>query len=104
MKPLYNARHVTEAHLIRGYLESQGVPAIVRGEFLAGGIGELPVDVCRVWVMNDGDLARADVLVRDFMRGAAAQSQAHWRCGQCGEVLEGQFTACWNCGGARAAS
>lgn len=103
MKSLYAARHAAEAHLIRGYLESQGIKAIVRGEFLTGGIGELPADICKVWVLDDRELAHADQLLRQFLRGDAARAHAHehWRCAKCDEPLEGQFTACWNCGSAR---
>ena len=103
MKPLHTARHAAEAHLIRGYLEANGVQAIVRGEFLAGGIGELPADLCKVWVIDDASFARADALVRQFLQGDAAHTYAHehWRCTQCHEPLEGQFTECWNCGAAR---
>ena len=103
MKPLHNARHATEAHLICGYLESQGVNAIVRGEYLAGGIGDLPADLCKVWVVDDHDFARADKLLRQFLNGEAARQHAHeaWRCAACNEAIEGQFTACWQCGGAR---
>ncbi len=103
MKSLYAARHAAEAHLIRGYLESQGIKAIVRGEFLTGGIGELPADICKVWVLDDRELAHADQLLRQFLRGDAARTYAHehWRCTHCDEPLEGQFTACWNCGSAR---
>jgi hypothetical protein len=105
MKPLHTARHATEAHLIRGYLESEGVSAIIRGEYLSGGVGELPADLCKVWVVNDGDFARADVLLRRFLQGEAARDYAHeaWRCATCDENIEGQFTACWNCGNARPA-
>ena len=105
MKPLHTARHATEAYLIRGYLESQGVNTVVRGEFLTGGIGELPADLCKVWVMDDRDFARADDLLRQFLQGDAARTHAqeHWCCANCGENLEGQFTACWNCGSVRRA-
>jgi hypothetical protein len=103
MKPLHTARHATEAHLIRGYLESHGISAVVRGEFLTGGIGELPADICKVWIMDDRELARADELLRQFLRGDAARAHAHqhWHCAGCGEAIEGQFTDCWNCGAAR---
>ena len=103
MKPLHHARHAAEAHLIRGYLESHGVTAIVRGEYLAGGIGELPADLCKVWVVDDDEFARADALLRQFLQGAVALEHAHqrWRCAQCNEDIEGQFTACWNCGTVR---
>ncbi len=103
MKPLHNARHATEAHFIRGYLESLGIEAIIRGEYLAGGIGDLPADLCKVWVVNDHDYARADDMLRRFLRGEDARMHAHehWHCPRCDEDLEGQFTACWNCGAAR---
>ena len=103
MKPLHTARHVTEAHLIRGFLESQGVNAVVRGEYLSGGIGELPLDLCKVWVIEDREFARADDLLRQYLQGDAARAHAHehWHCAPCNENLEGQFTACWKCGSAR---
>ena len=61
VKPLYTARLATDAHLICGYLESHGIAAVVRGEFLAGAIGELPADICKVWIVDDGDLSRAEI-------------------------------------------
>jgi len=105
MKPLYAARHAAEAHLVRGYLESQGITAVVRGEYLAGGIGELPADSCKVWITTDSDFTRADELLQQFLRGEAARLHAHegWQCTQCGEALEGQFTSCWSCGHAKPA-
>ncbi len=103
MKPVHTARHAAEAHLIRGYLQSEGINTIVRGEFLTGGIGELPADVCQVWVVADSDTDRAQALLREFLRGDAARAHAHerWRCPGCNENIEGQFTDCWNCGAAR---
>lgn len=102
MKPVFTARHVTEAHLIRGYLQSHGIAAEVRGEFLAGGIGDLPAGLCKVYLVDEADLARADALVKQFLRGeTAVHAVASWRCAHCGEQLEGQFTDCWHCGTAR---
>lgn len=103
MKKVHAARHSVEAHLVRGFLESQGVKAVVRGEFLTGGWGELPVDVCSVWVENDAQYERANALTVSFLNGdlARALHADNWRCPQCGEQLEGQFTVCWSCGSAR---
>ncbi len=103
MKPLHTARHATEAHLVRGYLEAQGISAIVRGEYLAGGIGELPAGLCKVWIVHDDEFARADDLLQQFLQGKNARDYAHerWHCATCGEALEGQFTTCWNCGSTR---
>lgn len=105
MKPLHTARHATEAHLIRGYLESQGIDVLIRGEFLVGAIGELPADLCRVYVIDDSEFAHANALLQQFLSGDAARLHAReqWHCAGCHEAIEGQFTDCWNCGTARPA-
>ena len=40
---VYTAQSITDAHLIKGLLESEGIAAFVYGGDLQGGIGELPV-------------------------------------------------------------
>ena len=103
MKQLHVARHAPDAHLVRGFLEANGIAAVVRGEFLTGGWGELPVEGCSVWIEDDAQYERAHTLLVSFLRGDAAREYRGqgWRCGQCGEQLEGQFTACWKCGAAK---
>jgi hypothetical protein len=97
---LHAARHALEAHLIRGFLLSNGIRAEVRGEFLTSGWGELPVDVCSVWVVDDEQFERANELLIAFLKGTFARmfSGQAWTCPSCGEELEGQFTECWSCG------
>ena len=50
MKPVYDAASVIDAHLVRHALEAAGIPVFLKGEALAGGMGELPlfglVQVC----------------------------------------------------------
>lgn len=106
MKQLHAARHAVEAHLIRGFLLSHGITAEVRGEFLTSGWGELPVDVCSVWVTDDVQFEAANDLLVAFLRGSYARmySGESWTCPACGEPLEGQFTQCWSCGGAKPSS
>jgi hypothetical protein len=100
MKQLHAARHGLEAHLIRGFLVSHGIAAEVRGEYLTSGWGELPVDVCSVWVTDDEQFEQANELLVAFLKGSFARKYGgeRWTCRQCGEQLEGQFTACWHCG------
>ncbi|MBB5016517.1 DUF2007 domain-containing protein [Rehaibacterium terrae] len=43
MRVVYEAENLIDAHLVRGALEEAGIPAWVRGEFLTGAMGELPV-------------------------------------------------------------
>ena len=102
MKLIHTAKHPTEAHLIKGMLEAEGIHASVLGDQLYGAYGELPV-LPTVWVLEDTLAGEADRLVIDFLRGNAARRHGHerWTCAHCGENLEGQFTDCWNCGEAR---
>lgn len=103
MKQVHAARHAAEAYVVKGFLESNGIAATVRGEYLTGGWGELPVDVCSVWIADDRQYGRAQALLLAFQRGDLARELGDrcWRCAQCGEQLEGQFTECWQCGARR---
>jgi hypothetical protein len=103
MRQIHTAKHAMEAHLVRGFLESNGIEAVVRGEYLTGGWGELPVDLCSVWIKNDAEFERANALLVSFLKGSYAveMREARWQCPQCNEVIEGQFDACWKCGARR---
>ena len=68
VKQVHTAKHAPEAHLVKGFLESQGIAAVVRGEFLTSGWGELPVDLCSVWIENDAQYDRANALLVAFFR------------------------------------
>ena len=105
MKLIHTAKHPTEAHLIRGMLEAEGVRALVKGDQLYGAYGELPV-LPTVWIFDPAADTEANRLVGEFLRGTPAQRHRHerWTCTGCGETLEGQFTDCWNCGEPRPAS
>ena len=100
MKQIHAAKHAPDAHLVKGFLRSHGIAAVIRGEFLTSGWGELPMDVCSVWIEDDRHYVRAQQLLRAFLTGAIAyQFQGKdWGCRACGEWLEGQFTHCWKCG------
>jgi Putative prokaryotic signal transducing protein len=43
MRVVYEPENIIDAHVVKGVLESVGIPVYLRGEYLAGGIGELPV-------------------------------------------------------------
>ena len=49
---------------------------------------------------------RALALVETYTRGGhvAAEGGAPWRCPHCQELHESQFSDCWKCGAARAAT
>jgi len=98
LKKIYTAKNPADAHLLKGLLEGENIEADVRGEFLYGVRGEVPItpDTCpSVWVMDDADYDRAMELVSTFGEGEPPNrvEGESWRCG-CGEENEGQFTEC----------
>lgn len=106
MKRVYVARHPLEAHLVKGLLDAEGIEAFVRGEDLFGARGEVPVtsETCpSVWIVDDDLFEKAEEFVLAYSRGqvpARAKSRS-WRCPRCDELLEPQFTECWQCGATR---
>jgi hypothetical protein len=54
MIKVYSAQNAVDAHIIKGMLAQQGIVARVDGEFLQGGIGELPlIDLVTVSVSEE---------------------------------------------------
>ena len=105
MKKVYLANDLSDAHLLKGFLEGENIETEVQGEPLWKLRGEIPItqDTCpSVWVINDADYDRAMELVSTFNEGESATPVAGktWRC-RCGEENEGQFTECWSCGKSR---
>ena len=105
MKKVYAAINPVDAHLVKGVLEGERISAEVRGEFVFGMRGEIPItpDTCpSVWILDDSDYDKAMALVATFSEPAQVGSCTGevWRCA-CGEDNERQFTECWNCGTAR---
>ena len=82
MKQVHTAKHAAEAHLVKGFLESNGIEATVRGEYLTSGWGELPVDLCSVWVNDDRQFERANELLIAFFKGTLARQYGgeRWTC------------------------
>lgn len=105
---IYIAANGIDAHLLRALLEQEGIPAVVRGDDavpLQGGTLFTMEVRPSVWVFDDERCDRARALADDYGRRAKSTApvsgaEAGWAC-RCGEVVEGQFSECWNCGRAR---
>ena len=42
MHTVYRAENLFDAHLVKDALEAEGIPAHIAGEYLTGGVGQLP--------------------------------------------------------------
>ena len=83
---------------IKAMLDSEWIPYLVKNQFLSGAIGELPPTECwpDIWIENDEQHDRAMSIVNAALHSQTQESPS-WKC-QCGELIEGQFSDCWNCG------
>jgi len=61
-------------------------------------MGEVPPIECwpELWIINDNDEALANKYLASDPLGEKVL--AEWKCENCGERSEGQFTDCWSCG------
>jgi hypothetical protein len=106
VKQVFVAQHPTEAHLVQGVLEANGIAAEVHGESLFGARGEAPVTpdtLPSVWVLDDSQAssARAVLAAYESRVDPGAGAGVGWGCPGCGEQIEPQFTECWRCGTGR---
>ncbi|MEJ8800168.1 DUF2007 domain-containing protein [Trinickia caryophylli] len=79
-----------------------GIPCELHNRYLHGALGEIPAEQCspELWLIDERDAVIARTIIERGMAGPESQS-APWRCRQCGEMLEPQFTTCWRCATAR---
>ena len=102
VKKVYSAQSALTVGNLRNLLLREGIESEVRIPFLAAASGDLPMTECwsELWIVDHGDLERAMNLINASL-APGTQPYASWKCGKCGEEVEGQFEACWNCGSSR---
>ena len=95
MRRVTQAPNIAIASLWADTLCQAGIAASVQRQFLSSVAGELPPDQClpEIWVTHDEQLEPARALLRQLQ----SIPQRRWRCA-CGELVEGGFESCWNCG------
>jgi hypothetical protein len=99
LKRIYSSHNLAAVHHARNLLETAGIGAVVRNEFLSSAMGDLPPAECQaeVWLLNENDLQAAEAVLKNAF---STQDAEPWKCA-CGEACEGQFTQCWRCGAYR---
>ncbi|MES2784065.1 MAG: DUF2007 domain-containing protein [Pseudomonadota bacterium] len=95
MQRLAQAPNIAIAAFWVEALRNAGIEAAMQRYFLGAAAGELPPDQClpEVWLLDDAQEGRA----RELLRQLTDVPQRRWTC-VCGELVEGGFEQCWNCG------
>ena len=99
---LHTADNPVEVGFVRGLLEAEGIETRVQSmELWTAAVEIYFAEGARpsVWVKKPRLEQAREILRQSDRRGEAED----WICDRCGESLEGQFTACWRCGGTGAA-
>ena len=66
MMVAYHASNSIEAYLIKNLLEQQEIPAYVFGDYLQGGVGEIPAIGLVTVNVSDSDYTRAKEIVDEW--------------------------------------
>ncbi|MGB5225179.1 MAG: DUF2007 domain-containing protein [Arenicellales bacterium] len=66
MTKIYSAQNAIDAHIVKGMLEQQGIQARVNGEYLQGGIGELPLIGLVTVSVAEEDYEKALEVLREY--------------------------------------
>ena len=95
MLRLTQAPNIAIAALWVDALRQAGIDASMQRYYLGAAAGQLPPDQClpEIWLMHEEQEAQARALLHDLAR----VPQRRWLCA-CGEMVEGGFEQCWNCG------
>ena len=78
MRVVYEAENLIDAHLVKGRLENEGIPVYVRGEYLTGALGELPVMGLVALCVSDADFPIAAQRLAEWHDDAAACAEVEW--------------------------
>ncbi len=95
---IFSAVNPPQAHIVCELLRSHNIQCEVRGEGIFGLQGEVPfgeASAPHVWLL---DLAKKEIAIELIEQFEHPHSQQAWRCTECGELNEGQFALCWQCG------
>ncbi len=100
---VYSAANISLVSIVKDILEQRGIKCWMRNAALSAGIGELPpIETWPQLCVEKDDYSEAKHIVEAAL--AEKDISNMWKCDSCGEVIEGQFTECWNCGKSRLGS
>lgn len=100
MKTVYSAANISLVSIFQSMLEERGIKCWIKNDALLTGIGEIPpIETWPQLCVEDENYSEAKRIVDEAL--SAKDANVAWKCNSCGELIEGQFTECWNCGKSR---
>ena len=98
MKKVYTAQDPLVIYHLKNVLENNEIACLLTNTTLIGAVGELPPQECwpQLWILDERQLSQAVSLISEALRPHVRG--APWKCVRCNELIEAQFTECWQCG------
>jgi hypothetical protein len=75
MRIIYRAHNLIDAHLVKDALECAEVPAFISGDYLTGGVGQLPAMDYVAVLVPELSVEIAEPVVREVERALAEARQ-----------------------------
>jgi hypothetical protein len=75
MRIIYRAQNLIDAHLVKDALESAEIPAFISGEYLTGGVGQLPALDYVAVLVPESSVDIAEPIVREIDHALAEARQ-----------------------------
>jgi hypothetical protein len=72
---IYNASNSLDANMIKGLLEQYKIRAFIQGEYLQGGVGELPTADLVTVSVNDEHQTEAKKIIDEWEAGAIVEEE-----------------------------
>ncbi|HET7329657.1 DUF2007 domain-containing protein [Dyella sp.] len=76
MRIVYRAQNLIDAHLVKDALESAEIPAFISGEYLTGGVGQLPALDYVAVLVPESSVEAAESIVREIDHALAEAREA----------------------------
>lgn len=107
MKVVFTAENPAQAHIVKNFLDHNGIKTKVHDEifYIGWDVPRTGSALPTVSVINDEEAQTALELLKTFftdkveLKEDPNQKEQEWKCEQCGEMIEEQFTECWKCAG-----
>ena len=98
MKKVYASQDRLMVSHFKNILNNEGIPCVIKNDYLTIAMGEIPLNECwlELWVEKDLHYGKAERIIEEALNSEVVAGP-NWKCLKCGEEIEPQFSACWNC-------
>ena len=79
----------------KSVLESYGIACEVKDELPVG--TRERIAITELWVLDHARVEEAKNILAQSEKADQPTAES-WKCKKCGEMIEGQFDQCWQCG------